>query len=285
MKIQPMIQPLDSGTAPEPVLPIEGRHVLHAYFQINHCAWSEMDSVSRVTARKSFLRCANTIRNLPETQLLLFSSVGPKADFGFMLLTDDLHQLDEFSKKLTSSLGPGIPEPVFQCLSLTERSEYTTSEEEFAKSLDAEEGIKPGSPEMEERLASFRARMDKYGKDRLYPNLPDWPVICFYPMSKRRDPGQNWYALDFSARKELMKGHAKVGRTYSGRVLQLITGCTGLDDGEWGVTLFAKTTSEIKSIVYEMRFDPVSAEYADFGEFFIGLQLPPDALLERLGLT
>jgi len=103
-------------------------------------------------------------------------------------------------------------------------------------------------------------------------------------MSKRRAVGQNWYALSFAERKELMKGHARVGRTYSGRILQLITGSTGLDAMEWGVTLFAKDVSEIKAIVYEMRFDPVSAEYADFGDFTIGLQLDAESLLACLGL-
>ena len=104
-------------------------------------------------------------------------------------------------------------------------------------------------------------------------------------MSKRRGgAGQNWYALDFDSRKKLMGGHARVGRKYSGRVLQLITGSTGLDDMEWGVTLFARTTSEIKAIVYEMRFDEVSAHYAEFGEFFVGLQMPLDLLFARLNL-
>ena len=143
----------------------------------------------------------------------------------------------------------------------------------------------PGSPEFEEKMAGFRARMAKYLSDRLQPLLPDWPVVCFYPMSKRRaGPGQNWYALDFPSRRKLMGGHARVGRTYAGRVLQLITGSTGLDDMEWAVTLFAKTTSEIKAIVYEMRFDEVSAQYAEFGEFFIGLQMPLDSLFARLNL-
>jgi chlorite dismutase len=168
---------------------------------------------------------------------------------------------------------------------MTERSEYTTSDTEYAASLETEEKLAPGSPEFEEKMTAFRTRMTKYLKDRLEPNLPDWPVVCFYPMSKRRgSDGQNWYALEFDARKKLMAGHARVGRTYSGRVLQLITGSTGLDDMEWGVTLFAKTTSEVKAIVYEMRFDEVSAQYAEFGEFFIGLQMPLNALFARLAL-
>ena len=98
-------------------------------------------------------------------------------------------------------------------------------------------------------------------------------MICFYPMSKRRGGDDNWYALDFEERKALMAGHARVGRTYAGRVLQLITGSTGLDDWEWGVTLLADDPAALKEIVYEMRFDEVSARYAEFGPFFTGLVL------------
>ena len=103
-------------------------------------------------------------------------------------------------------------------------------------------------------------------------------------MSKRRNGADNWYALDFEARKKLMAGHARVGRTYSGRILQLITGSTGLDEFEWGVTLLAKATIDIKSIVYEMRFDEVTARYGEFGDFYIGMQLPLDVLFRRICL-
>jgi chlorite dismutase len=113
--------------------------------------------------------------------------------------------------------------------------------------------------------------------------LPPWPVMCFYPMNKRRGTaGQNWYALSFEERKKLMGGHAKVGRTWHGKILQLITGSTGLDDWEWGVTLLAHDPINIKGIVYEMRFDEVSAQYAEFGEFYIGLNLPLDELFRRI---
>jgi chlorite dismutase len=103
-------------------------------------------------------------------------------------------------------------------------------------------------------------------------------------MSKRRREQRNWYALPYEERRNLMKGHAAVGRKFAGKVKQLITGSTGLDDAEWGVTLFARDTFQIKAIVYQMRFDPVSAEYADFGEFYIGIQLPLDELFRRLQL-
>jgi hydrogen peroxide-dependent heme synthase len=272
-------------SSPDPVLPHEGRHVLHLFFRVDYSAWDFLDGAQKIAAKTSLAELVQEIRATPGTQLLTFSMVTPKADLGFMLLTPDLHTADLFAKQLALALGPGVLTPEYSWLSLTERSEYTTSDDEYASTLEREERLAPGSPEFEEKMTAFRARMAKYAKDRLEPNLPDWPVVCFYPMSKRRGgPGQNWYALDFATRKKLMAGHARVGRTYSGRILQLITGSTGLDDMEWGVTLFARTTSEIKAIVYEMRFDEVSAQLAEFGEFFIGLQVPLDALFARLSL-
>lgn len=270
---------IDTTQDQPPVLPGEGLHVIHAFFRFDRMA---PGTGAPSTVQERFRKVCESIRARPSTWLILFSVVSPKADFGWMLLTDDLQYADLASKRLVAALGPEAAVPVYSYLSMTERSEYTTSAAEYAVVLEKEEKIQPGTPEFAEKMEAFEVRMAKYGKDRLYPNLPDWPVVCFYPMSKKRETGQNWYALDFERRKELMKGHAKVGRTYSGRILQLITGSTGLDEMEWGVTLFAKTTSEIKAIVYEMRFDEVSALYADFGDFFIGLQMTPDQLLARL---
>ena len=104
-------------------------------------------------------------------------------------------------------------------------------------------------------------------------------------MSKRRVVGANWYELDFDERKRLMMGHGRIGRTYAGRVLQLITGSVGLDDWEWGVTLLADDPAALKEIVYEMRFDEVSSRYAEFGPFFTGLLLEPADTLARVGLA
>lgn len=266
------------------ILPHEGRHVVHLFFRIEYSLWDVLDQPARIAAKTVLAELVQEIRATPGTQLLLLSMVTPKADMGFMMVTPDLQTADAFSKRLALSLGPDVLSPAFSWLSMTERSEYTTSDEEYARTLETEENLPAGTPGHLEKIEAFRTRMAKYSKDRLEPNLPDWPVVCFYPMSKRRVPEQNWYALDFDVRKKLMAGHARVGRTYAGRILQLITGSTGLDDGEWGVTLFSRTTSEIKAIVYEMRFDEVSALYADFGEFFIGIQMPLDALYARLQL-
>ncbi len=271
----------------QPILPTEGRHALHLFFRVDQTVWSYLDQEEQQARLAALEALLNEVRSLPDTQLLSFSMVTPKADIGFMMMTPDLQQLDGAAKKLERVLGEGVLVPSFSWLSMTERSEYGMSDEEYAAKLEREENLSPAMPGFEPKMQAFRERVEKYVEERLYPELPtasDFPVFCFYPMSKRRNPDQNWYALPLDVRKKLMHGHALVGRRYAGRVRQFITGSTGLDDQEWGVSLFAKTTNSIKEIVYEMRFDEVSVKYAEFGEFFIGIQMTPEDLAERLGL-
>lgn len=268
-----------------PIVPREGWHVLHLFYHVDHAQWALYSDDEKRQAKTRLTELVQEIRATADTHLLIFSVVSPKADLGFMLLTPDLQVANMFEKQLSLSLGPEILNPAYSYLSQTESSEYTTTREQYAaETLIGEKGLAEGTPEFETALKEFDERMAHYLKHRLYPVLPDWPVICFYPMSKRRSGNDNWYSLSFEQRRELMSGHARVGRTYSGRILQLITGSTGLDEYEWGVTLLAKDTIDIKSIVYEMRFDEVSARYAEFGDFYIGLQLPLDVLFRRICL-
>jgi len=268
-----------------PIVPREGWHVMHLFYHVDHSQWSLYSDEEKRQAKTRLTELVQEIRATPDTHLLTFSIATPKADLGFMLLTPDLQVANAFEKQLTLSLGPEILSPAYSYLSQTESSEYTTTREQYVEeTLLGEKNLTEGTPEFEAALKDFDDRMAHYLKHRLYPVLPDWPVICFYPMSKRRSGGDNWYSLDYEARRELMSGHARVGRTYSGRILQLITGSTGLDEHEWGVTLLAKDTIDVKAIVYEMRFDEVSARYAEFGDFYIGMQLPLDVLFRRLCL-
>ena len=208
-------------------------------------------------------------------QALVFSVMGGRADLGVMLLSPDLDALDIATKAIRS----GPVRCVASFFSVTELSEYTTAEADERARLSAE-----GVQDVDGALEEWRTRMAKYRHDRLYPQLPARKVIAFYPMSKTRNVGANWYALGFEDRKRLMLGHGRVGRKYAGRVLQLITGATGLDDWEWGVTLLADEPTVIKEIVYEMRFDEVSAVYGEFGPFWTGLVLDVDDALARAGL-
>ena len=266
------------------LIPEEGWHCLHLFYRIEFAQWQVLSREEQNAAKTNLASLVQEVRAIESTQLLTLSMVTPKADMGFMLLTPDLQIANKIDKQLALSLGPDVLTPVYSYLSLTEESEYITTEDEYAETLVKEQNIKPDSEQFAEAMNSFRERMKKYRQERVYPTLPDWPVVCFYNMSKRRGEQRNWYALSYGERRNLMKGHVAVGRKFAGKVKQLITGSTGLDDAEWGVTLFARDTFQIKAIVYQMRFDPVSAEYADFGEFYIGIQLPLDELFRRLQL-
>jgi chlorite dismutase len=180
-------------------------------------------------------------------QLVTVAILGHKADVGFVALCPDLWVLWEFQR---ACAGAGL-DVVASYVSLTEVSEYAA-----------------GAPEEMRRA-------------RLFPVLPPegMAAFCFYPMSKRRAPEHNWYALDFEERTRLMTAHGAVGRRFRGRVLQLITGSTGLDDWEWGVTLFAPHPDDLKACVYEMRFDEASAHFAEFGPFYSGMVADLDVVL------
>src|SRR5438067_2805553 len=126
----------------------------------------------KIAAKTRLSALVQEVRSIPSTQILTFSMVSPKADIGFMLLTDDLHTANSIEKKLTLSLGTNVLTPVFSFYSLTELSEYTISEEDFATTLTTEKGLSRGSPEFAQAIAEFRHRMQKYLQDRLYPNMP-----------------------------------------------------------------------------------------------------------------
>jgi chlorite dismutase len=186
-------------------------------------------------------------------QVVPFAVLGPKADLGFLALGPDLWRLRALQTDLVAA-GLDLRDSY---VSLTELSEYSA-----------------GVPEKQKRA-------------RLHPQLPPegMTAFCFYPMTKRREPEQNWYELPYDDRLELMYEHGKTGRTFSGRVLQLVTGSVGLDDFEWGVSLFGVHPDDLKACVYTMRYDRASARYAEFGPFTTGLIAPLDDVLRSVGLA
>ena len=183
-------------------------------------------------------------------QVIAFAVLGHKADLGFMALGPDLWRL----RSLQAALQQARLELAQSYVSLTEVSEYAKGMPQ--ELLDA----------------------------RLYPTLPPEGkrAFCFYPMSKRRGETHNWYSLPYDDRNELMRGHGKTGRTFAGRIVQLITGSAGLDDWEWGVTLFGVRPDDLKDVVYTMRFDEASALYAEFGPFYTGLIAEVEEVLETV---
>lgn len=250
-----------------PLAPAAGWGVVHLLLRTRRLY--PINSLGMVAAIEEF-------RATDPQQVVTFSVLGADAEIGVMALGPDLDALDRLTKRLLA----GPVEPVASFFSLTEASEYAATEEDERARLEA-----AGEADIEGALAAWRERIVAYRDARLHPRLPERRMIAFYPMSKRRLPGANWYELPFAERRRLMLGHGAVGRRYAGRVLQLITGASGLDDWEWGVTLLADEPAVIKDIVYEMRFDPVSATYGEFGPFWIGLVMDPAAALRRTGLT
>ena len=204
------------------------------------------------TADRTAVLAALKGGNDGDDQAVCAALLGHKADLGVMALSSDQWRLRGLQTQLVAA---GL-ELVDSYVSLTEVSEYAK-----------------GMPE---------SRI----QERLFPTLPPEgkPAFCFYPMSKRRCPGANWFALPYEQRKKLMWEHGTSGRAFAGRVTQLITGSTGTDDFEWGVTLFAQHPDDLKEVVYTMRFDEASSRYAEFGRFWVGMVDDPDQVLESLGV-
>lgn len=183
--------------------------------------------------------------------LVTFGVLGHKADAGLMAVGADLWSLRKFQSEIQRT---GL-EVVGSYVSITEVSEYASK-----------------VPEEQKRLRLYPKRLPPKGTT----------AICFYPMSKRRDVGQNWFSLPYEERERLMFEHGASGRAFAGRVVQLVTGSAGLDDYEWGVTLFAERPDDLKDVVYTMRFDEASAVYAEFGPFYAGIMVDPEELAAQL---
>jgi peroxiredoxin len=255
----------------EPLVPSVGWGVLHLFYRVDRArAEREPGGAKRVLDAIASLEAA-------DHQVLTAAVLGHKADLCCMALGPDFARLQAFQRELHDA----PLDLVWSYASLTELSEYTSTEDDERARLAAEGAT---AAEIDEQMGPWRERMAHYAENRLHPRLPAKRLLCFYPMTKRRDVGANWYDLPFAERKRLMGGHARVGRQYAGRILQLITGSTGIDDWEWGVTLLADDPVALKDIVSEMRYDPASAHYAEFGPFYTGLLLDPPDALARAGL-
>jgi len=271
-------RPSPAAALPEPSLvPEEGRHCNHLYYRWRRDGLAAMSGAARRDAVEQLAATLNPeFSPCQRYQLSIIS--GHKADFGLMLMDPDPLKIDAVHQAIMGGLlGPAI-EPTYSFVSMSEISEYVPSVEQYAQRL-MQEGETPGSPTFEAKVNAYRRREPVMRKQRLAPDFVDWPANCFYPMNKWRVVGANWFALPFSERYRLMAEHAQSGMQFAGRVTQLITVAVGLDDWEWGVTLWARNPQFLKDIVYKMRFDQASARYAEFGPFFVGYRATPHEML------
>lgn len=267
---------------PEPSTKLaEGWHCLHLYYRVDQSALRALTREQLAEGREVVTHLLDPAR--PGAPVRLQTSIvsGHKADLGLMIMDPDPLLIDGVRQALRASpLGTAL-QPVYSFVSITEISEYVPSVEQYSERLKSE-GVSPDDSAYAAKVAAYGQRLPMMNKQRLCPDFPNWPVTCFYPMNKARHPLANWYTEPFSQRSALMAEHATSGIKFAGRVSQLITASTGLDDWEWGVTLWGRNPESIKEIVYTMRFDTASARYAEFGPFYISYVMTPEEALEHL---
>jgi chlorite dismutase len=262
-----------------------GWTVLHLFQRVDRNRWAGLAEGARSAAIEEFAALLSRAQGEEALQLIPTGVIG-KADLGIMAIHPDPRRVQRLTQEIQASELGRTLDTVYSFLSISEKSEYISTTGDQARKLIDEDGLDPASAEFQQQIASFAKRMAAYGDARIHPRLPgpEFPILCFYPMSKRRGETRNWYDLAFAERKRLMGSHADAGRRFADRVTQLITSSTGLDDWEWGVTLFARELKAIRDIVYEMRYDEGSALYGQFGPFYVGVRFAPDELQATLKL-
>jgi hydrogen peroxide-dependent heme synthase len=266
-----------AASLPPVPLTLEGSSVLHQMMRLRRAAWRALS----VAERNDILIEAQAALAAMETfadgrQSALFSLLGHKGDLMFVHFRRSFAELNEAELSVARLRLSDYLEPTHSYLSVVELGLYESTSKVYAGL--AEKGIQPHSDEwqaaIEETLVRQRAAM----ATRLWPEIPNSSYVCFYPMDRKRGEQVNWYRESMAARQAMMAEHGAIGRRYAGAVRQIISGSIGFDDWEWGVDLFAEDPLVFKRLIYEMRFDQVSALYALFGSFYVGLRVPANGL-------
>ncbi len=243
----------------------EGWYALHDFRTVDWDAWYGADADAReraVESGRAFLADAEAVADAEAGASVTYGVLGHKADLLVVHLRPTTAHLDALERRFEQTALARYADRASSYVSVTEVSGYSTPE-----------AFEDGGVEAVEDSG-----LRNYLQTRLYPQVPEAGHVCFYPMDKRRGAADNWYDLPFETRADHMRAHGEIGREYAGQVTQVITGSVGLDDWEWGVTLFADDPTAIKRLLYEMRFDPSTSRFAEFGSFYVGRRLPPDAL-------
>ncbi|WP_255170576.1 heme-binding protein [Natrononativus amylolyticus] len=241
----------------------EGWYVLHDFRTVDWDAWRDAPDRRRSRAIEEgieYLGSCERLEDADEGGSATFAVLGHKADLLVLHLRPSLEDLDVLERRFEHTALAEFTERVDSYLSVTEVSGYM-SEEYFNDGAEVED-----------------TGIARYIESRLKPEIPDAEYVSFYPMDKRRGDEHNWYDLSFEERSEYMSGHGEIGKGYAGRVTQIISGSVGLDDYEWGITLFADDPTDIKELLYEMRFDPSSSRFGEFGRFLFGRRFAPENL-------
>ena len=258
-------------------LTLEGSSLLHQFFRFDWKAWRACAAgerkriVAEATAALQRLERANA--DAP-VQTALFSQLGHKGDLILVHFRESLEALNQVELDLAQTELYDYLSLAHSYVSVVELGLY----ESTRKTYEAAGKLEQHSPEWKAEVAATLARQSAAMAPRLYPSVPEAKYLCFYPMDRKRGEQVNWYTVPFAERQRMMHEHGLIGRRYADQVKQIISGSIGMDDWEWGVDLFTDDSVVFKKLIYEMRFDEVSAVYALFGKFYIGVRLPVDRL-------
>jgi chlorite dismutase len=256
-------------------LTLEGSSVLHQMFRLRRTAWRALDEGQRASILEEAVGLLTPMEGAQEghpNQSALYSQIGHKGDLMLLHFRDSLEDLHRAEIAIAQLQFADYLEPVHSYLSVVELGLYESSAKTYAQL--AEQGFEPHSSEWNAGVAEVIRRQTAAMVPRLYPQIPGSKYLCFYPMDRKRGEERNWYQVPMGERQRLMHEHGQIGRRYAETVRQIITGSIGFDDWEWGVDLFADDPLVFKKLIYEMRFDEVSAVYALFGTFYVGLRIP-----------
>ncbi len=265
-----------SADIPAVPLTIEGYSVLHQMMRVRWAAWRQL-----AASEKSAIidEAGGVLAGMEQNSAgpsALFSLLGHKADLMLVHFRRSFDELNSTELQLAQLRLADFLEPATSYLSIIELGLYESTIKAYRDLKDR--GIEAHTEEWRREIAEVLARQKEAMHPRLFPEMPQHRYVSFYPMDRRRGEAKNWYSLPIEERARQMNEHGLIGRRYAGEVRQIITGSIGFDDWEWGVDLFANDPLVFKKLIYEMRFDEVSAVYALFGQFYLGIRVPAAGL-------
>ena len=274
--------PSDPPAENLPAMPLtlEGASVLHQMFRFRWPAWRALPADRRAAIGAAATALLESMERKEDQPSALFSLIGHKGDLMFLHFRNSMEDLNRAELAIAQLELAEFLEPSTSYLSVVELGLYDSSVRLY-RSL-AERGIEPHGAEWNQEVESQIDTQRKAMAPRLYPKIPPHRYCCFYPMDRKRGEQRNFYTVPIAERGRMMREHGLVGRRYADQVQQIITGSMGFDDWEWGVDLFATDPLAFKKLIYEMRFDEVSAVYALFGAFYVGVRVPAPRLPQWL---
>ena len=266
-------------------LTLEGSALLHQFFRFDWKAWRSCADGERSKIAAEF---TSALKKLEQgsgsgAQTGLFSQLGHKGDLILVHFRDSFEALNQVELDLAKTAFYDFLTPTHSYVSVVELGLYESSRKTYEAA--SAKGFENHTPEWNAEVQASLNRGAEAMKTRLFPAIPDAKYLCFYPMDRKRGEQVNWYTVPFAERQRMMHEHGMIGRRYGDVVKQIISGSIGMDDWEWGVDLFADDPVVFKKLIYEMRFDEVSAVYALFGQFYLGVRLPIEQLSTWLSGT